>query len=235
MMAASNEKADPPRPATVAQLSAGQARRASQRARRAGHVNPPGPAVLRVGAALVRRAIETVREVWHQGLRHPGGRPLRVHVLGDVGARPAGSGAGARGSAGSLGTADVVHTLPRLVVLRHEDTRIALVADDQGHHRAPGGGRCLRRARRRSPPLPGGRVSSGREAGCMIDVPALIAEPRRGGHAPREPRPGHAVLGCSPAACPLCWPPMRWPSSAPTVPTPPRWPPAGPARGDDGW
>ena len=70
------------------------------------------------------------------------------------------------GLLGSLGTADVVHTLPRLVVLRHEDTEIALVADEtKGVIERRVSTATERRSRRRPPPLPGWRVRVGGEAG----------------------------------------------------------------------
>jgi purine-binding chemotaxis protein CheW len=191
MMAASNENADPPSASgLLAELSA--------RAGASGHDLPADAGTdaaaagvslpllfLRVGRRWFAVRSETVREVGTKGYvtRVP---TAPVHVLGVTLIRgrlvPV---LALEGLLGALGTAEVVHTLPRLVVLRHEDTEIALVADEtkgiieRRVSTAADGGRSADR-----PAYLGGEFEWEGKLVCMIDVPALIAEATPGGPRP---------------------------------------------------
>jgi chemotaxis signal transduction protein len=189
MMAVSNEKADPE--AASAETAAPASQRLAQLSSRAGAASQPSAALdgagepasllpllfLRVGRRWFAVRSETVREVGTKGYvtRVP---TAPVHVLGVTLIRgrlvPV---LALEGLLGSLGSAEVVHTLPRLVVLRHEDTEIALVADEtkgvieRRVSTATDGGRAADRSR-----FLGSEFEWEGKLVCMIDVPALIAE-----------------------------------------------------------
>jgi chemotaxis signal transduction protein len=192
-MAASNETADP----GVASEPGSASQRLAQLSAQAGAPSQPSAALdstaepaallallfLRVGRRWFAVRSETVREVGTKGYvtRVP---TAPVHVLGVTLIRgrlvPV---LALEGLLGSLGSADVVHTLPRLVVLRHEDTEIALVADETKgviERRVSTGadGRAADRSR-----FLGGEFEWEGKLVCMIDVPALIAEATPGGVA----------------------------------------------------
>lgn len=196
MMAASNEKADPE--TATAEPAASASHRLARMSAQAGAPSQPSAApdgagepaallpllFLRVGRRWFAVRSETVREVGTKGYvtRVP---TAPVHVLGVTLIRgrlvPV---LALEGLLGSLGTADVVHTLPRLVVLRHEDTEIALVADEtkgvieRRVSTATDAGRAADRSR-----FLGGEFEWEGKLVCMIDVPALIAEATPGGVA----------------------------------------------------
>ena len=189
MMAASNEKADPESAPAEPADSASQ--RLARLSAQAGAPSQPSAALdgaaepaallpllfLRVGRRWFAVRSETVREVGTKGYvtRVP---TAPVHVLGVTLIRgrlvPV---LALEGLLGSLGSADVVHTLPRLVVLRHEDTEIALVADEtkgvieRRVSTATDAGRAADRSR-----FLGSEFEWEGKLVCMIDVPALIAE-----------------------------------------------------------
>jgi len=192
-MAASNEKADPETGA------AGSSRQLAELAAGAGAPGHLPAAVSGAEAAMLLQLLfmrvgrrwfavrsETVREVGTKGYvtRVP---TAPLHVLGVTLVRgrlvPV---LALEGLLGSLGTADVVHTLPRLVVLRHEDTEIALVADETKgviERRVSTPTEAGRAADR--PRYLGGEFEWEGKLVCMIDVPALIAEATPGGVVPQ--------------------------------------------------
>ena len=110
--------------------AAGQPEAANAAQATAGESAPLALLFLRVGRRWFAVPSGVVREVGTKGYvtRVP---TAPVHVLGVTLVRgrlvPV---LALEGLLGTLGTAEVVHTLPRLVVLRHEDTEIALVADE---------------------------------------------------------------------------------------------------------
>ena len=194
-MAASNETADPGAASEEASASASQ--RLARLSAQAGAPSQPSAAAdaaeagallpllfLRVGRRWFAVRSDTVREVGTKGYvtRVP---TAPVHVLGVTLIRgrlvPV---LALEGLLGSLGSADVVHTLPRLVVLRHEDTEIALVADEtrgvieRRVSAATEAGRAADRSR-----FLGGEFEWEGKLVCMIDVPTLIAEATPGGVA----------------------------------------------------
>jgi chemotaxis signal transduction protein len=195
MMAASNEKADLE---TAAEPAASASHRLARLSAQAGAPSQPSAALdgaaepaallpllfLRVGRRWFAVRSETVREVGTKGYvtRVP---TAPVHVLGVTLIRgrlvPV---LALEGLLGSLGSAEVVHTLPRLVVLRHEDTEIALVADETKGviERRVSTSTDVGRAADRSRFL-GGEFEWEGKLVCMIDVPALIAEATPGGVA----------------------------------------------------
>ena len=81
------------------------------------------------------------------------------------------------GLLGSVGTGDTAQTLPRLVVLRHGDTEIALVADETRGviEQAVAGGAEVARSADRARYL-GAEFEWDGKLVCMIDVPTLIAD-----------------------------------------------------------
>jgi purine-binding chemotaxis protein CheW len=186
-MAASNEKADPPSASRqladlVAQAGApGQPGAADENAAREGEAPAIALLFLRVGRRWFAVPSHLVREVGTKGYvtRVP---TAPVHVLGVTLVRgrlvPV---LALEGLLGSLGTAEVVHTLPRLVVLRHEDTEIALVADEtkgiiERRVETSTESRAIDRPR-----YLGGEFEWEGKLVCLIDVPALIAEATPGG------------------------------------------------------
>lgn len=194
MMAASNEKADP---GTAPADAVSPSQRLAELSAQAGAPSQPSAATagdpeaaplpllfMRVGLRWFAVRSETVREVGTKGYvtRVP---TAPVHVLGVTLVRgrlvPV---LALEGLLGSLGSADIVHTLPRLVVLRHEDTEIALVADETKgviERRVASGAEGGRAADR--PRYLGGEFEWEGKLVCMIDVPALIAEATPGGAA----------------------------------------------------
>jgi purine-binding chemotaxis protein CheW len=190
MMAASNEKADPAAVTASRQLAELSARAGAPSQPSAAANGPAGALLpllfLRVGRRWFAVRSETVREVGTKGYvtRVP---TAPVHVLGVTLIRgrlvPV---LALEGLLGTLGTADVVHTLPRLVVLRHEDTEIALVADETKgviERRVSTSTEAGRAADR--PRYLGGEFEWEGKLVCMIDVPALIAEATPGGASPQ--------------------------------------------------
>jgi chemotaxis signal transduction protein len=80
------------------------------------------------------------------------------------------------GLLGSVGAGDTAQTLPRLVVLRHGDTEIALVADETRGviEQAVSGAEVVRSAERAR--YLGAEFEWEGKLVCMIDVPTLIAD-----------------------------------------------------------
>jgi chemotaxis signal transduction protein len=81
------------------------------------------------------------------------------------------------GLLGAIIAGDTAQTLPRLVILRHEDTEIAVVADETRgviEHRLEEASEGKRSADR--PRYLGAEFSWEGRLVCMIDVPLLIAE-----------------------------------------------------------
>ncbi len=91
------------------------------------------------------------------------------------------------GLLGAITAGDTAQTLPRLVILRHEDTEIAVVADETRgiiEHRLKDAGDGKRSAER--PRYLGAEFTWEGRLVCMIDVPLLISEatPRSAGAVP---------------------------------------------------
>ncbi len=81
------------------------------------------------------------------------------------------------GMLGAITAGDTAQTLPRLVILRHEETEIAVVADETRgiiEHRLQDAGDGKRSADR--PRYLGSEFTWDGRLVCMIDVPLLIAE-----------------------------------------------------------
>jgi chemotaxis signal transduction protein len=81
------------------------------------------------------------------------------------------------GLLGAITAGDTAQTLPRLVILRHEDTEIAVVADETRgiiEHRLEDAGDGKRSADR--PRYLGAEFTWEGRLVCMIDVPVLITE-----------------------------------------------------------
>jgi purine-binding chemotaxis protein CheW len=81
------------------------------------------------------------------------------------------------GLLGAITAGDTAQTLPRLVILRHEDTEIAVVADETRgiiEHRLQDAGDGKRSADR--PRYLGAEFTWDGRLVCMIDVPLLISE-----------------------------------------------------------
>jgi len=81
------------------------------------------------------------------------------------------------GLLGSVGSGDTAQTLPRLVVLKHEETEIAVVADETRGviEQAVSGNADVSRSAERARYL-GVEFEWEGKLVCMIDVPALIAD-----------------------------------------------------------
>lgn len=185
-MASSNHTADAPSPSDELAELAARATAEQGASPAAGEEASEAVALLflRVGRRWFSVRSETVREVIAKGYvtRVP---TAPAYVLGVTLVRgrlvPV---LALEGLLGSVGTGDVAQTLPRLVVLRHEDTEVALVADetrgvfelrlDTGadHTRASDRARYL-----------GTEFDWEGRVVCMLDVPTLIAEATPGAPA----------------------------------------------------
>jgi chemotaxis signal transduction protein len=93
------------------------------------------------------------------------------------------------GLLGDLGPGEVAQTLPRLVILRHADTEIALVADETRgviERRLESASEARRTAWEAAerPVFLGAELDWEGKLVCMLDVPALIAAATPGGTDP---------------------------------------------------
>jgi purine-binding chemotaxis protein CheW len=191
-MPVSNEKADPPSPSRqLAQLAATATDAGNDDGRAADAKSQGAEEVslsllfMRVGRRWFAVKSETVREVGTKGYvtRVP---TAPAYVLGVTLIRgrlvPV---LALEGLLGSLGSGETAQTLPRLVILRHEDTEIALVADETRgivERRVAITENQVRAADR--PRYLGEEFEWEGKLACMIDVPALIAEATPGGPQP---------------------------------------------------
>jgi purine-binding chemotaxis protein CheW len=140
---------------------------------------------LRVGRRWFAVRAETVREVGTKG--HVTRVPTApIHVLGVTLIRgrlvPV---LALEGLLGELGDGEVAPTLPRLVVLKHEETEIALVADETRgviEHRFETVADEGRSAGR--PAYLGSEFQWEGKLVCMIDVPPLISQATPGAGRP---------------------------------------------------
>jgi chemotaxis signal transduction protein len=188
-MPVSNEKADPPSPSRqLAQLAATAGEVGREQRGRPDDASASKEEVslsllfMRVGRRWFAVKSETVREVGTKGYvtRVP---TAPAYVLGVTLIRgrlvPV---LALEGLLGSLGSGDTAQTLPRLVILRHQDTEIALVADETRgivERRVAASENQARAADR--PRYLGEEFEWEGKLACMIDVPALIAEATPGG------------------------------------------------------
>jgi purine-binding chemotaxis protein CheW len=191
-MPVSNEKADPPSPSRqLAQLAA-TARTTTGREDGRSDTTAAREEIslallfMRVGRRWFAVKSETVREVGTKGYvtRVP---TAPTYVLGVTLIRgrlvPV---LALEGLLGALGTGETAQTLPRLVVLRHGDTEIALVADETKgivERKVEAHPESQTRAAER-PRYLGEEFDWEGKLVCMIDVPALIADATPGGPQP---------------------------------------------------
>ena len=191
-MAVSNDKAQPPGLATasdrLAELAAGAGQQLAAQQTDSDAQTASVPLIfLRVGRRWFAVHAECVREVGTKGFvtRVP---TAPAHVLGVTLVRgrlvPV---LALEGLVGDLGPGETAQTWPRLLVLRHQDMEIALVADETR-------GVIERRVNRASeaqqsaawmstdrPAFLGAEFEWEGKLCCMLDVPALIAAATPGG------------------------------------------------------
>jgi chemotaxis signal transduction protein len=186
-MAPSNENPDSPPPSTPSRELADLGRRAGLQADEAASEQAPEPPLslllIRVGRRWFGLRAESVREVGTKGYvtRVP---TAPAYVLGVTLIRgrlvPV---LALEGLLGAVGVGDSAQTLPRLVVLHHGETEIALLADETRgiiEHRLENPSTAGRAADR--PRYLGAELEWEGTLVCLIDVPILIAEA-----TPREP------------------------------------------------